>query len=48
MQNKARRSSEVPGWTPSHVFTNEDVTAGLQRLFVIVEAHADLLDNLQL
>ena len=29
-----------------HVFTNEDAAIALQKLFVIVESHADLIDNL--
>ncbi len=45
LQNKASRSSQIPGWTPTHVFTSEDATVALQKVFVMVEAHADLLDN---
>ena len=46
LQNKAARSSQIPGWSPTHVFTSEDAAIGLQKLFVIVEDHADFLDNL--
>ena len=45
-QNKASRSSQIPGWSSTHVFRNDDIAIGLQKLFVIVEEHADLLDNL--
>ena len=44
--NKAARPSQIPGWTRSHVFSNDDIATGLQKLFVTVEEHADILDNL--
>ena len=44
--HKAQRSFEIPGWTSDRVFTNEDTPIALQKLFVIVEHHADPLDIL--
>ena len=44
--DSAQRSSQIPGWTSDRVFTNEDTPILLQKLFVIAEHHADLLDNM--
>jgi len=41
---KAARSDVKPA--PDHLFTDEEVSPALRRLFAIAEAHADLLDNL--
>ena len=41
---KAARSDVKPA--PDHLFTDEEVSPALRRLFAISEAHADLLDNL--
>ena len=44
--HKAQRSSQIPGWSPDRVFTNEDTPVALQKFFMVVESHADLIDNL--
>ena len=41
---KALRSDVKP--TPDHLFTEDEISPALRRLFAIAEAHADLLDNL--
>ena len=46
--NTVPRSSHIPGWTPTHTFGNEDVPTALQKLFVMAEAHADHISNLQI
>ena len=43
--HKAQRSSQIPGCTSDRVFTNEDTPIALQKLFVIVDHHADLLET---
>ena len=42
---KALRSDVKP--TPDHLFTEEEISPALRRLFTIAEAHADLLGNLK-
>ena len=44
--HKAQRSSQIPGWTSHRIFTNEDTPIVLQKPFVSVEHHANLLGNL--
>ena len=44
--HKAQRSSQIPGWTSDRVITNEEAPSAIQKLLVIVEHHADLLDKL--
>ena len=44
--NKAQRSTQIPGWSPTHVFTDEVIVIALQKLFVIVQQHAGLIYNL--
>ena len=44
--NTAQRSSQISGWSPTHVFTSDDTAIALQKLFVIVEARAVSIDNL--
>ena len=46
--NPVPRSSHISGWTPTHTFGNEDVPTALQKLFVMAEAHADHISNLQI
>ena len=43
--NKAQRSSQIPEWSPDRVFTNEETAIAFQKLFMIAESHADLIDN---
>ena len=46
ISQRAQRSSNVEGWSPAYVFKSENTPIALQKLFVIVEHHADILDNL--
>ena len=48
LANPVPRSSQIPGWSTTHTFTSEDVPAALQKLFIMAEAHADHISNLQI
>ena len=46
--NPVPRSSHIPGWSQTHTFIQDDVPVALQKLFVMAEAHADHISNLQI